>query len=777
LAAIWGSRIAGEIVPAAAYATRVLAVLAAAALTCAGALIVGQAVCRLCGAETWTFLAAPVGLALMMLISVAAIHAPGHTTTLAVLLVLLTAAGLALLVRGPTLGLRTSDLLAAGPVVFLVLLPFLASGRAGTLGVSFDNDMATHLRWAEAILSSSVAAVSGLDPTYPVGPHALCAVLARGLGIRVDYAFAGVTMAVPVLLAWTTLMALRRVGWLAKALVATMVALSFLVAGYYAQGSFKELMQALFVLGFALGLEELYAGKRSARLRWVPLGLIVGGSLSCYSVGGLPWFITILAVCFFARGGARVLRGGRLPSLIAEARGQLQPMLIALGVLLVLLVPQMPRLLKFYESNVGTGGGSGIPTTSLGNLAGPIEFWKVFGMWDVADYRLGAINPVHAGVLAGFGLVAALIGLVWWMGRVGWFVPLATLAATAIWVYSDRNQSPYVAAKALVVVAPLIMLVATRWLVELRPGESWLSSTGVLRFAIAALLGWAVIGTTVKALRAAYVGPTDHVNDLRAIEPTLGRSETLFLGWDDFIGWELAGTPVDQPYLGYLHFPLTPQKAWEPGQPLDFDDIPPEVLDRYRFVVGPRDPAASQPPSNMRLARTSRYYEIWERVAPTPHRLILKEGSEPGAVLDCSTAGGRALARRAGIAAVRSPNVVVPVPTIGPGSKIRLSMSLAPGSWWLSAPYTSPHPIGVSVRGLHTVIPANLDRPGNRWPIGEIVVAGAGPTIITLEVKAPSLAGAVPTFINTLEATPATPIRVVALAQACGRDVDWYVLR
>jgi hypothetical protein len=750
------------------------ALIAAAALTCAGALVIGQAACRLCGSRTWTFAAAPVGLALLLLISVAAIHAPGHTTTVGVVLILLALASVAWLVARPMPGLRLSDIAAVAPVVFLALMPFLASGRAGTLGVSFDNDMATHLRWAEAIVSKTVAGVSGLDPTYPVGPHALTAVLAHGLGTRVDYAFAGVTMAVPILTAWTALMGLRRAGWLAKALVVTVVSISFLLAGYYAQGSFKELMQAMFVLGFALVLEEMRAGRIVGMLRWIPAALIVGGSLSCYSVGGLPWFLAILGISAIVLGAGWALRAGRVRSGLIAARPALASMVIACGVVLVLLIPQLPRLVKFYESNIGTGGGTGIPTSSLGNLAGPLEFWKVFGMWDEPDYRLPAIDPLLVGALAGCALVAALVGLGWWIRRKGPFVPIATAAATAIWIYSDRYQSPYVAAKALVVAAPLILLVTSRWVVTLGPRESWLSSTGVLRIAVAALFGWAAITSSVKTLRAAFVDPTAHISDLQSLRPVVGGSHTLFLGTDDFIGWELAGTPVDQPYLGYLHFALNPQKAWQPGQPLDFDDIPAEVLDRYQFVIGPRDPAASQPPSNMRLVRVSRYYEVWSRVGPTPHRLTLREGSEPGAVLNCAKPYGRAIARIKGIAALREPEAVVGVPPLGPGSRVRVRMDLHAGRWRLSAPYTSPNPIAVDAPGLHAVLPANLDRPGNRWPVGEITIAATGPTTFTFTVQDRSLAGPLPTYVNALEATPVAPERVVPLSQACGKYVDWY---
>lgn len=668
-------------------------------------------------------------------------------------------------------------MLALAPLFFLALLPFLASARAGTLGISFDNDMESHLRIAEAIRSTSVAEVTGIDPAYPIGPHALCAVLAQALGVRVDYAFAGESLAVPLLLGWTALAALDRVGWLGRALVATVVGLPFLVASYYAQGSFKETMQALFVLGFALGLEEFSPaarGVRGWRLGWVPLALIVGGSLSAYSIGGLPWLLGLLALWFVVLGSRRILRGARLRTLPAELRGALLPAASALVVLIVAVVPQLPRLLRFYES---TGGGSGVPNSSLGNLVGPVSFWKVFGIWDVADYRLPPSDAFHVGMYAAFGLILTLVGTVWWLRGRGWLVPLATAVAAGIWIYSDRSQSPYVAAKGLVILAPLVMLLATRWLVELRPRESWLSSVGVLRIGVAALVGWAVVGTSAKALRGSWVGPTDHVNDLRTLQPLLGRAKTLYLGWDDFIRWELAGTPVDEPYLGYPQFPLRPEKGWVPGQALDFDDIPPEILDRYRYVVGPRDPAGSQAPSNMKLVRISRYYEVWAREGPTPHRQILAEGQEPGAILDCATPVGRTLAHRHGDAAVRSPNVEVTVPIVGPGSTISVSTRLSAGTWWLSAPYVSPHPIEVTGPGLRTMLPANLDRPGNRWPIGQVMVKGTAPIVVTFSVADPTFAAPLPTYINTLVATPETPIRIVPLDRACGQYVDWYVTR
>ena len=754
-----------------------LALIAAATLTCVGALGLGALVSRLCGGSGWSFLSAPVGLALLMLISMAAIHVPGHATTIAVVILIAVLAGLWVMFSGAAFRPRASDLLVAAPAFLLALLPFLASGRAGTLGVSFDVDMRIHLLYAEAIRSPSVAAVTSLSPSYPLGPHALCAVLAQATGMRVDYAFAGETMALPVLLAWTTVEALRRVGWLGKAFVATMTSLPFLVAAYYAEGAFKEVMQALFVLGFAIGLEEL--GRREWRglLRFVPLALIAGGSLSVYSGAGLLWIMVVLVLWLAWFGARRTVRTGSPHTVAAWLRGAAVPAALALGLLLLLLVPQLPRLARFTEI---TGG---IKMSELGNLAGwgALSPWKVFGMWDVADFRMPAADPFHVGMFAGLGLILTVVGGVSWVRRSEFAVPLTAGVAAVIWLYSNGSQSPYVAAKALVILAPLIMLMATRWLAEPEPPLSALLAGRVLRLGLAALLGWAVLGTSVNVLRNAYVGPTAHVDELRSLQPLLGRSPTLFLGRDVLIKWELAGTPVDQPdpeAVNYRYLPLRPEKAWAPGQSMDFDSVPPATLDEFRFVVSIRDPAGSQPPRNMKLLRSGTYYQVWERVGPTPARLTLAEGQEPGAVLDCATASGRALASSHGEAALRAPNVFVPLPALVPGGTAQVRMQLAPGVWWLSAPYISTYPVEVTGPGVSVKLPANLDwpGPGPRWPVGRISV-GRAPVTLTMHVQGTALGASTPVGLPDLIATPSGGDHVVPLSAACGRYVDWYTLR
>src|SRR5215213_4638974 len=92
----------------------------------AGALLIGQGVLWLCGRREWSWLGAPVGLAAMILVAVAALHVPGRAITVGLLLAVAAIASIVLLVRGAAMRPRPADLLAALPVAFLVAVPFLS---------------------------------------------------------------------------------------------------------------------------------------------------------------------------------------------------------------------------------------------------------------------------------------------------------------------------------------------------------------------------------------------------------------------------------------------------------------------------------------------------------------------------------------------------------------------------------------------------------------------------------------------------------------------------
>ena len=752
-----------------------VAVIVSAVLVCAGALMLGQAVLRICGWQRWSWLAPAVGLVVQMLVAIVALHVPGRAATTAVLLALLAVASAIWVLRDPAMRPPIGGLLAAGPAAALAALPFAATGRAGTLGVSMNNDMASHLLWAESYASAAVAAVHPVHEHYPLGAHALVATIAQGIGAPIDIVFAGVTAATVVLLAWTALGVLGdRVGWPGRVVVATVGAMPFLVAGYYGQGSFKELMQALFVLGVVVALVD--RGARPALLRWAPLALLAVGTVSVYSVLGLPWIIGIagatVAVALIRRAAA-----GSPRDAVADVRAAIGPALAACAVLLVAIATQIPRIERFLSHSFATTGtATGIPKENIGNLAGRLPLWEAFATWDNPDYRFGAIDPFTTGMWTAFVLALALFGIVWCARRGEWVLPLAALVAFAIWVLSDRSQSPYVAAKALLILAPLIVLLAVRPLVEHDGSAS--RQYRLAATALALLLAFKVVDSSQQALRAANVAPRTHVEELRSLRPMLDRRPTLFLGNDDFIESELAGVPALAPVIGIPRLLHNPAKPWAYGEALDIDSLEAKTINEFDWVIATRDAADSEMPPQLRRVRQTRNYELWRRTGVVEPRGVLAEGGLAAAKLDCSTPAGRRIVRAGGVARVRPAPIIAGYPAFAAGTSIGFDVALGPGTYDLALDYLSPQPIELEVVGhLKTRMAASLERPGPRWPIGRVTIGAGSKRLVRVGMYAhrtrltwPGVA--VPG--GRLFATPAGEARTVPIRTACGKLVDYY---
>ena len=262
----------------------------------------------------------------------------------------------------------------------------------------------------------------------------------------------------------------------------------------------------------------------------------------------------------------------------------------------------------------------------------------------------------------------------------------------------------------------------------------------------------------------------------------LADRPTLFLGHDDFITWELAGVPLGKVVHGGVpSLPTRPQKLWEYGEPVDFDSVEPHILNEFEWFVAPRDPAASAPPPQLRLVRQTESYSVWRRVGTVPlDRSVLAEGNLSGRLLDCETRGGRAVLEQGEVAGVRPQPVVAFGDTtyaVSPGSSIRAELPLRPGTWAVSLAFTSTFPLEVAAPGLRATLPANLDRPGPRWPVGRLVVRDRGPTLIDFQIGETLLTPQreASALLGEIVATPVAPERSVPVRRACGRYVDWYI--
>lgn len=772
------------------------ATLLSALVVCVAALFWGQAIMRLCGAREWSWLAPPVGLSALMLIATPAIDIPGRATTMAILIGILTIAAIAWCMSAPAHRPPFGGILTAIPIAFLVLLPFLAVGRAGILGVTVDNDMAAHMVFAETYLS---AAVEALKPVYydlyPFGPHAIAGVLARGIDVRVDHSFTGLTMALPLLNAWTALALLPRgAAWWKRTLAVTVIAMPFLVAAYYGQGSFKELTETGLVLGtvayFAAGPERLGRG------RWVPLALLLGGMISVYSETGLAWPV-VIGLLWLAQAGVRRVHARGTKGIVDEVRAELPAIGIAVAVLILTLLPQAKRIHTFFEANSGANGII-VPKEVLANLVAPLPGWEGFGVWNSADYRLPASPAFINGMWTALIFALVLFGTWWFCRRGRWMLPLAAAGSMVIWRVSMNSQSPYVVAKALVIASPLLMALAVLPLLEMVPdrlpkvgrgrdrvvGAARASLTKLpgqpLAWGLAALLAVAIfvlVGVSdVRALRYSPVGPTYQTAELRELSPLLHDRPTLFLGNDDFIKWELPGVPVKAPQNGGIEeVPIRAEKHWENGQPIDFDTVDAKALNEYDYVITTRDAAGSQPPPQMHLVEQTPDFQLWRRVGEVQERQVLPEGEGSGGVLDCESAEGKKILAAGGVAAVRPAPVVVEGHLLGPGGSETIELPLAKGEWIIESSYNSRLPVTVTGGGLDVTLEPNLDRPGPRFPVGEVIVHQPEKVKLTFTVSNPLFARAqVVTDLGKVTATPRYPEKVVPIAQACGQYVDWY---
>jgi hypothetical protein len=410
----------------------------------------------------------------------------------------------------------------------------------------------------------------------------------------------------------------------------------------------------------------------------------------------------------------------------------------------------------------------------LGNLIGPLPGWEAFGAWNTPDFRMPATPAFAGGMWTAFVLATVLLGAYVLLRRGRWMLPAAAVGAMVIWAVANHSQSPYVAAKALVIASPLLIAVAVVPLAEALPSRPLRSLGTSLRSIPGQPLAWGVAAvlaavlfvrvglSAAEAVRWYPVGPTTHTDELGELRPLIHEEPTLFLGDDDYARWELAGVPLHGPVIAIPELPIRPQKHWEYGQP-------------YDWVITTRAAAGSSPPPQMHAVKETPNFILWRRDGKVRARSILAEGSNPGAVLECQTPRGREILAGGGVAAVRPEPIVAPGFDLGPGGTTTVEMDLAPGSWELELAYASRLPITVSAPGLTATVPASLDRPGPRWPVGQVKVTGSGPTPITLVVSNPLLApGILLAEIFSIVATPDVKTRVIPMHDACGKYVDWY---
>lgn len=782
-----------------------IAAYASLLILVAASLVVGQAVlgfargARRDDPEPFSWLAPAVGIGVLVVITGAAARLPGEGTAAAAALVVAVAGSLAYSwgrVSGVAAAARLG-LPVIGVTTLAMSLPFAIAGHVGILGAGLVNDdMASHL-----LIADHVRDPSGFVPTfvrggYPIGPHAVVVAVSELLGAGLVEVFAGFTMALAPLTALLALGLLDRLPPGRRVVGACLVALPYLGASFLAQGAFKEPLQALILIAFALLLAELIgiktatAGEREATVhplqRVLPLGLLAAAAVFNYSLPGLLWVGAVSAMLLLTRW-----RWVEPPPVLPEGwQRQVAP--YALGVVAVVALAsaqEWSRILDFARLEALNPDRFG---SDLGNLQQAISPAQALGVWPSGEYGITASAaglPTALFYVGGaIALLALGLGLVESARRQRWALPAALAAIAVVWAITAIFSTPYIAAKALAIASPVVMAIAVRGV---------LGGRSVARVALATAFVGAAALSTFLALRSAAVGPEAHATELAEVRAAVQGEEVLFLGRDDFIGWELRGsdeiTGIVNNYYSVEEVRGRFQRGEGGGEKFDVDAVFPRTLEEFRFILATRGEPASSPPPRFEPVVETENYVLYERRGLVGRRKTLDEGVEPGAVLDCGTPEGRRVAAGRGTAQVWSVE-----PVIGDAGRWRPSdeptheraatqeLRLTPGRWQLSLAYDSRRPLEVSAPalGVETTIPANLDfrGPTPYFPVArfevsertraEVRVTVAEPNILARLLRAPNEA-----HLRQLSATPLGVIERTQRRRACDRYVDWYRAR
>jgi hypothetical protein len=611
----------------------VIGTYAAALAICVASLAIGQAVITLCGRRRWSWASGPVGLAILCAVCWATVRLPGHGSISAIV-VLAMVAGSAVYLQGS--GAGWGEAFREGwPVAVLAAfgasLPFIVEGHFGILGTSFNPDMSQHLLAADQLAHGHSGQL--IRQGYPLGPHSIVVALNKGLDIGLVKGFSGLTVAVAVLAPLTALGAFRELRPLPRTAAALVVGLAYVVASYFAQGAFKETIEAFLLLGFVLALRESWRDPVPSQFRFVPLALIAIGSIYIYSFPGLLWLLgttIVWAITEFARtrlspdtspaGGApmgapRCAQAAQQPSTVGEigvtGPAVIRPVLIALAALLVLIAPEIGRMIDFHKFETFDPNGPG-----LGNLFGQISPFEALGIWPSGDFRLapgdGAVPAAAYYLGAAFATVLLLYGI-WACWKRRETVVLAGLFVAAVAYLAARvGGTAYTAAKAIEIAAPLCALTI---LLPLTREVPWFVSSGISKKGttdgrrsqlalVAAVLFLGAAGLcSALALANAPVGPGTYSSSLTRLRPLVEDGSTVVLASrelleDDhgtnYIAWELRGGRV-----------CIETREEAEGKP------PPGV--RYVVTEGSRH----QPPfKGLRLRKVASPYVLWEVTGP-----------------------------------------------------------------------------------------------------------------------------------------------------------------
>ena len=274
-------------------------------------------------------------------------------------------------------------------------------------------------------------------------------------------------------------------------------------------------------------------------------------------------------------------------------------------------------------------------------------------------------------------------------------MPIALGACALLYLVSLPFSGDYSQAKALMIAAPLAMLVAVKPLIwefpSLRPGGRHIppqrGEMATTRGRGAVLrVGWAVLGvvfvggaiySSLLVLRDAPVAPAGHGGELQAFVPIVRGEPVLYAGQDRFAAYELLGADTHVPLVEFPDEAVSPspEKPFDTGDaysPIDFDSFSVKTLNTFPYVVTGRAAWNSKAPPNFKRVAETPSYVLWERTGEAPEdRHVLLEGVEAGAFAGCDSPEIRVLLANQGRASLFPDAVIGPEERLGRGQRAR----------------------------------------------------------------------------------------------------------
>lgn len=758
-------------------------------------LLVGRAIMLAAGRDRWNGLEPAVGFAGVMTVEGLLARIPGTHTALIL--------GLVLLVAGSVLVIRRISLddfprspffwAAAVLTVAITSIPFAVTGHWGLLGMGYNNDLGLHLAWAEWLRSGF-----GTEPSdgYPLGPHGLATALSFIPKISLGPVFIGMVMAIAVLTVMTAWAALEKLGNWRRLLAALLAGLHYLMASYFAQGAFKELAAAMFLLAFVVLLPQvtpLPAGRRERLKAIVPLIVLLAGIVFTYSFPGLAWPAAVLIVWLLADPSMRARVAPR------AILGYLARPVVWVTALIVLA---LLSALAFWGP---FGFGDAFSEVATSDAFGPVSVIEEFGVWLTSDYRLaGDGSTPLPGLMGVIGLLALAVSLWWWRGQPRSVYPLAFIACVVLYAVSLPWVGDYSLAKALVISAPVTMVVI---LTALLSGlvRQWKPSQGMEYGAWITLTAVFVIGagaSSLMVLRDASVSPPGRAKELDNFQPYVLGKTVLYADQDRFAPYYLSGAKVGVP-LPEFPDPDVIENERKPFQDeagmaaMDFDSFDESTLMNFRYVITTAAGWTSKvPPFYEEVARTPSYI-LWRRTGPAFNRPILNERTMAAKLVDCENEGGKYYSTQVDGTATVMPEAVVglrsdwlPGPDLKAGESTSIDLELGKGKWRISLQYFSPGGLTLSAPGYKSrKLEASLDgqrlsnidigSSGQFWPAGIIDVGRAGTTTFTARSVAPSFLQRVTgysrqTKLGRIVLMRTGPRTRVPMSEICDEWVDFF---